>query len=377
MKSNKHKLTTLYLLLCIIFLGNSLYADYFHLPQSFIAIPDVTTGTQDDDIEVIKRAVAAYRNTIEEQKYCDNSSLWSQFFYRQQADIHKMFMRAEIKQIANVLRNPALSDLFYGFENLAKTILRNHGRDPNFAPGAMDCLIRFAAAIGAIRLENPESYIPTQWTADEILLKIGQKLNGAVPFPNPFPLEHGLKTSYGVVSYRACQALYQAWRIKQLVKDIPNPRILEIGAGLGRTAFYARWLGIKDYTIVDLPMAAISSSYFLGRTLGKDHVLFAGENAQDADQRVKWITPSEFLASTRSYDLIINADGLTEMDQNVALAYFQKIEKNTTLFLSINHENNPFTVRELLDISTYVEEGSRMPYWMRNGYVEELVRFKR
>jgi hypothetical protein len=34
-------------------------------------------------------------------------------------------------------------------------------------------------------------------------------------------------------------------------------RCLEIGAGVGRTAYYAHWLGMQDYTIVDLPTALI------------------------------------------------------------------------------------------------------------------------
>jgi hypothetical protein len=243
----------------------------------------------------------------------------------------------------------------------------------------LDHLVRFAEAIGAINLDNPESYghiPPTRWDADAIINIISQKLNVPIVFPNPYPAEHGLATSSGVMSYRVPQALYQAYRIKEILKNKTSPRVLEIGGGLGRTAYYARLFGITDYTIVDLPFTAMSSGYFLGVTLGEDQILYSGENASDAQNRIKMLTPAEFLAGNKQYDLIINADGFTEFDPNTSQAYWNQIEKSTPIFLSINHEVNPFSVRMLIEKSELVSEASRFPYWMRKGYIEELVRFK-
>ena len=110
-----------------------------------------------------------------------------------------------------------------------------------------------------------------------------------IPFsiPNPFESENGLDSSRGVISYRVPQALYQAWRIKKLLKGIQNPKVLEIGAGLGRTAFYANELGIKDYTIVDLPITTVAQAYFLGRTLGEKNICLGGEYFDGEQDRLR------------------------------------------------------------------------------------------
>jgi hypothetical protein len=41
------------------------------------------------------------------------------------------------------------------------------------------------------------------------------------------------------------------------------------------------------------------------------------------------------------------------------------------MFLSINHERQRFTVRELFS-KIGLTAASRAPYWMRRGYVEEV-----
>ena len=170
------------------------------------------------------------------------------------------------------------------------------------------------------------------------------------------------------------QALYQAWRIKKLLNGIQNPRVLEIGAGLGRTAFYANELGIKNYTIVDLPITMVAQAYYLGRALGEENICLDGEQFDDDQNRVRIVVPETFFAEDKTYDLIINADSLTEMDFDVAQSYWNKIKVSTKIFLSINHEANKFRVRDL-----FIEDSNslivhRGLYCMRKGYVEELIR---
>ena len=152
--------------------------------------------------------------------------------------------------------------------------------------------------------------------------------------------------------------------------------MLELGAGLGRTAYYARQMGIIDYTIIDLPFTAVSQGYFLMRTLGGDQVLLQGEYRGDASGKVKILNPTAFLESSGSYDLIVNIDSLTEMSRRMAEQYWRRIEASTPLFLSINHEANEFMVRDLIDGSVCVTGRHRHPYWIRKGYVEELVSFR-
>jgi hypothetical protein len=357
------------------------YNPFYHDPESLAATPAQTMESQKNDLSIIKRVMESYRRAAENNEN-RGDSMWQMFFDQRHVPLHKIFMEGMFDEVAMILRYPARSDLFYGFDNLVASLVPSFA-DPSsqqaHAKICLDCLVRLAESIGAISLDNPEAYqgVPMHlWQADAVVDKINQALNKQIIFPNPYPDEYGLLTSYGIVSYRAIQAFYQAYRIKQLLDGIENPRVLEIGAGLGRTAYYAKLLGIDNYTIVDLPFTALSSGYFLGCTLGDDQILYSGENALDAERRIKMLTPAKFLASTDTYDLIINADGFTEMDPKVARAYWKQIEHSTSIFLSINHEINPYQVKTLIDESQCVAKVERYPYWMRQGYVEEIVRFK-
>jgi hypothetical protein len=210
------------------------------------------------------------------------------------------------------------------------------------------------------RVRNPESGLSLAPSPVSELL-------ASYEFPNPFPGEVGVTTARGIASFRALQAIYQAHRIISL--GGPNGRVLEIGAGLGRTAFYAWSFGIRDYSIVDLPMSGVAQGYFLGRTLGPDAVCLFGENRPG----VRILPPSAFLEATDRYDIVANVDSLTEIGVEFVRAYCSAIRKRAGVFLSINHETNPFTVREVCG-ELGMLPSSRAPYWMRSGYVEEIYR---
>ena len=47
-----------------------------------------------------------------------------------------------------------------------------------------------------------------------------------------------MMTARGLATYRAIQALYQCYRVAQELFGDPNKSILEIGPGMGRTAYY-------------------------------------------------------------------------------------------------------------------------------------------
>jgi len=179
------------------------------------------------------------------------------------------------------------------------------------------------------------------------------------------------------MSYRVPQAIYQAWRISQLVSGIANPKVLEIGGGLGRTALYARQFGITDYTIVDIPVSSLAQGNFLGRVLGDERkISLFGEEGASADQ-VKLFPPSYFLDGSGRYDVVLNADSLTEIGIVAARQYWSAIKARADVFLSINHEANEFTVASLIKETPSIVQRSRSPYWMRRGYVEEVCTFGR
>jgi hypothetical protein len=330
----------------------------------------------ESDIELVERIITAYR---EAHKADLGDSMWKAFFASYHRSIHQALMNNNTETVANIFRDPRASDLFYGFDILNKSyhdFFNSKSMRDVYAKVCLDGLLRFSEAIGASPLDNPEAWLIGEgrlWGAEEVLGEL-QKKSWAFSIPNPFPEEQGLNTSQGIISFRVPQALYQAWRIKQLVNGIDNPRILEIGAGLGRTAYYAYELGLKDYSIVDIPITAASQAYFLGRTLGENSIHLDGEPTSDSTQKVKILSPQTFINDTKSYDLILNADSLTELDISTATAYWQKIKSSANMFLSINHEANAFRVRNLIVEDLPGIEITRSPYWMRRGYVEELIK---
>ncbi len=327
---------------------------YLRRPDALRCKAGFTAGSTVDDASLIDTIIASYRSGA-----ASGDSMWHGFFGDYHADIDDALRNGPRERLEQMLRNPASCDLFYGFENLGRFLL--HGskvghrledrREPEMA---LDALLAFAEALGVRRLDNPEGYAlkrPAAIDPDALLASIDRASGVALPVPNPYPGEYGLATSRGVVSYRVPQAMYQAWRIRELAGR--SARVLEIGAGLGRTALYAHALGISDYTLVDIPISSVAQRYFLG---------CCGVPA-------KFMSPDEFHASSERYDVIVNVDSLTEMDRAIAAAYIDAIKKHARTFLSINHESNAFTVRELMPGM------SRHPYWMRRGYVEEVIHF--
>ena len=177
----------------------------------------------------------------------------------------------------------------------------------------------------------------------------------------------GLERLEALRASEALQAVYQAWRLVALAR-IYGERVLEIGGGTGRTAYYAHRLGLVDYTIVDLPLANVAQALFLGRTLGPDAISLPGEDAQPG--RIRIVTPAWLLGNQLDFDVVINVDSLTEMSEPEVVSYAELIAKRSRAFLSINHERNPIRVRDLALLGRFAVQ--RSPYWMRKGYVEEF-----
>jgi len=223
-------------------------------------------------------------------------------------------------------------------------------------------LLLLAESIGVRRRWNPEAPKsgPPLPQVEDLLSSIDHGLNLRTVFPNPFPGESGLVTSRGIISDRAVQALYQAWRVFSSVNGEYKAHIVEIGAGLGRTAFYAKRIGLPNYIIVDIPMTNVAQAYFLGRTLGSDAVCLFGEKRPGIQ-----ILPSfAFFEAKDRYDIVLNADSLTELDPKIANAYGEAIRSRADVFLSMNHETNSFTVQEICR-AVGMSNVSRTPYWMR------------
>lgn len=276
------------------------------------------------------------------------------------------------------LDNPAHNYLLFGFENIhldATNLLALSAKDRDLlSEEILDLFKRLAECMGAIRLWNPEltkafpeRVPPKEFPAAGLLPAIEDEAGCKLEFPNPFPLEYGLSTWSGIASHRALYAIYQAWRLISLPMRYGS-KVVEIGAGLGRTAYYARKMGISSYTIVDIPETNVSQANFLMRVLGSENVTLAGEAEKEGTVRI--MPTSWFLEEQEKFDLMLNADSFTEMPLETAESYARAFVERCKVLLSINHEANFFTVRSFEPL-----EGrciGRFPWWLRPGYVEEI-----
>src|SRR5262249_16973693 len=153
--------------------------------------------------------------------------------------------------VARILSDPGATQLFWGMDPTFPEFTAQIRANPvGVTQLICDRVLRLAEAVGALPLQHPivgARTVPVQ--IDETLAAIEQRIGDALDFPNPFPREFGVATPRGVVTERALQAIFLAWRVRQLAER-HGGKTLEIGAGLGRAAYYARALGITDYTIV-------------------------------------------------------------------------------------------------------------------------------
>jgi hypothetical protein len=313
----------------------------------------------DSDIPFVRRIMAAYK--LASASYQPSASGWDHELFEMKRDVHDALLSGDVCEVARLLRNPAETRFLWGFDSAVKNGPRySHDR-------LLNALERVAVAMGAIRETYPETEDrPITYTTSDLLNAIEACLDFRLSFPNAFPQEHGLTSRCGTIGFRAIQAVYQAWRIAQIADGRQDFRVLEIGAGLGRTAYFANLFGIRDYTIIDIPLTNAAQAYFLGRTLSFDAVSLHGEQPRSSIT----IMPPAALAGT--YDLIVNVDSWTEMSPDVAENYWRFAKQATRTVLSINHEHNPVTVRALYSNDPDVRV-LRFPYWPRQGYVEELL----
>jgi len=180
---------------------------------------------------------------------------------------------------------------------------------------------------------------------EEVLPMLDIKMGFYVDFPDIFDysVNSAIVSSRGKISSRMIYALFYVYTIKQTIK-VPGS-ILEIGAGTGRTAYYAYKMGFKKYTIVDIKSTGIVQAHYNFNILGEENVSLYGEEYKN--QFLTLIPSDNFNEIKEKYDLVVNFDGLTEYGKEQAESYLEHSKELSDLFLSINHTFNEFTINQI------------------------------
>jgi hypothetical protein len=309
------------------------------------------------DSKFLDRVRRVYRRLVSAETG-NRGGHWTKFNAIQR-NVHDALLSDQPDDLRRIFADPLSSDLFYGVDNLSASILGKSFDDPGtgtaLSEDARRVIASFAAALD-IR-DDPEA----------VLTALDHLLSQKVVFPAPFRGELGLSTTRGIASHRAIQSLYQTWRAKKLLRQ---GSILEIGPGMGRGAFYAFRAGFTDYATVDIPLGVVRQACFLGAVLGPDLLWFDGEDPAHRDGRISVLGAGNL--PDRCFDLAINVDSMTEMSRSSAATYLRWMNGYTKMFLSINHENNAFTVGNLARSALNFNDRRKAPCPVRPGYVEEV-----
>ena len=310
----------------------------------------------------------------------NQDSSWLKIFNNFHKNIIEIIQKDNSK-IEDILNNPSKYNLFYGFDNNCEFNERNPRYIDYFENDELviDKILNFAEFLGILRHNNPEQYriIFEKPNLDVLISEIERKINLELEFKNVFPGEKGVKTQKGIISSREIQAIYQAYQIKEISKKNNFKSILEIGGGLGRTAYYCYKFGIKDLTIVDLLIPQVCQLNYLSRVLNEETILNEKQikEIDGLEDKIKIISPNYLFNNEEKYDLVFNSDSFTEIDTLSQVKYVNFISENTKYFYSINHECNKNKVSDLFS-KKKINEFNKNLYWLRKGYLEEHFKFR-
>lgn len=325
----------------------------------------------------LKKLILNLKLTILNNSILKNDSHWNPIFIKHHIKLVDIILNNE-KEALEILNNPGSTDLFMGFDTNCLTLIKKPRHIDKHENNLLliDKILSFAEFLNIKKLENPERYkiINKKTNLDDLIDKIEQRIEISLDFKNPFPGEKGMEIRGAIISSREIQSIYQAYKIKEICKSFNNPSVVEIGGGLGRTAYYCSKFNIKNYTIVDIPISSLCQANYLARMIGEENILLDNEfKIYNNENKCKIISPKTYFSSNINYDLSFNTDSLTEIDSDTQKKYINSFLSRTKLFYSINHENNLRTVN--FHFNNNYKSYSRNLYWLRRGYVEEVFSF--
>lgn len=331
-------------------------------------------------------AIAAYHAGRTEGAVPE-TSVWKIHTDTAQRGLLNVLEKGATRELAAYMARLHATPLLRGYDQhggITAKLDEGQNRRNTHARTIFAALARLGAGLGTLRHFKPEQaenfpYLLRDQT-DTVVRDIAAALGLTGGVPNTGPGAYGLDTPLGPLSYRHVFALGYLREIRNILAMAPGryTQIVEIGGGLGRTAFHAaRDLGLT-YSVIDLPAVSVSQ-YLLLRGNGVPTTLWDDTPARPGQVRLinafAQHDPADFTGA-----LFVNFDSLVEMGATTQDAYFDLIRDAGGDLLSINHESRKtmtpeghlqnWNLRRFADWG--YTPGPRTLFWEREAYVSQV-----
>jgi len=333
------------------------------------------------DSDLVKKIIGIYQSYPIEFK--DSLISWAEIM-----PLKKALENEDEQELTDIFANLFQTDVLYGMGSMKSYYDGKYSWRPGFKRLQMtDLLLSLGEAIAVLPFPNfsmlkIDEFHELIWrNQDDLFEKIQEKIGFSLEMPlvgrPPVFSFGGIKTNADIVKHA-----YVAHRIKELGFK-PSDAIVEIGGGFGALGLLIHRNGFRNFTIIDLPFIGSIQHFYLASALGSGVVSGFGEK-----RNVINILPTTGFKEfpDESIDLVVNTDSFAEIERTEALKYLSEIKRTSKYFLSINQEGqskHPIFDAQHTVVSKLVSEVGgfervyRFPYWMLEGYVEELFRIKR
>jgi hypothetical protein len=331
-------------------------------------------------IQIAKRLLVAYNKALEDSHQqrnirVGNDTMWGEELPLQLQALADVVHKNNPEHLAKFLLSYHESFAPYGGVTLGLDGLTPYDSPQLTALVYHDRLVSLAESIGAIPTQHLGQGGRISQLSEEparlitLIKNIVSNIEITPPQGSTFSI--GLLASGEVFHYRHFENLYAALRIRELVGELEP--VLEIGGGLGIAAMYSYRLGVKDYTLIDLPIVNLLAGEYLLNSMPPDTVCLYGEEKAAAIKVLPFWEIKKFPA--KRYALAFNQDSMPELDERLARDYVSEIGRIASkYFLSINHENFfPKTVHNYVRKESTFKKVYRSKAWLQpSWYLEEL-----
>lgn len=349
----------------------------YNLPGAFAFRRDVAG---EDQHMIVQRLIDYFfymKSEVERVNVPALSGIWSQF-----SKLFSTFEGAlnsrDVAAVSEALLAVCTTSLVSGFASYHQ--YESLARDPRSRMFesylTVDRLLSLAEAVGAAAPQCPFQIHKSYHNLDlnALYANTRKRLPFDVAPPKAGGGAFGLNTADGVISISDILAIYVAQRIDRLLTDRADKSVCEIGGGTGTLAFYLTKTCASRISVADLPIVSIIQGYYLMKSAGPENVRLSGEPPSDRRVHIMPYWELDHLPA-KSVELFVNVDSMPEIDPDIAERYMGLIKHASRSFLSINQEAEyagQGVVRNLAEKAGGYREMYRFPYWMIEGYCEEL-----